>query len=150
LKKKGRQKIMQRFNCVIVIHPDKDRLLFCLRASDPYEGLYNFVGGKIEPGEDSLCAAYRELFEETGIARNDIDLVRFMDYAWHLQDMRMEVFAGTLKRTVPLKEEKHALCWLGGGEDFFDQKRFAGEGNIGHMVEILRISRLFSPDGNGV
>ena len=30
-------------------------------------GLYNLVGGKIEPGEESAHAAYRELQEETGI-----------------------------------------------------------------------------------
>lgn len=27
---------------------------FCIRAKDPYKGLYNFVGGKEEEGESNL------------------------------------------------------------------------------------------------
>ncbi len=133
---------MQRFNCIIVIHPNRDRLLFCLRSGDPYKGLYNFVGGKIEQGEQGLDAAYRELFEETGIARSQIVLCRFMDYVWHHQQMSMEVYEGTLTGEIKLKEEKHKLFWLELNQNFFDFSRFAGEGNIGHMVEILKQSGL--------
>ena len=43
-------------------------LLFCRRAKDPYKGKYNLAGGKIEPEEDGFCAAYRELYEESGIS----------------------------------------------------------------------------------
>ena len=57
------------YNCIIVFNKTKDRALFCKRQKNPYRGLYNFVGGKVEPGEDSETAAYRELFEETGITR---------------------------------------------------------------------------------
>ena len=56
------------YNCIIVLNKTKDRALFCKRQKDPYKGLYNFVGGKVEPGEDSETAAYREdvlLKEET-------------------------------------------------------------------------------------
>ena len=35
---------------------------------EPYKGMYNFVGGKVEEGETNDEAAYRELFEETGIS----------------------------------------------------------------------------------
>ena len=133
---------MQRYNCIIVIHPNRNRLLFCLRSSDPYKGLYNFVGGKIEPAEQGLHAAYRELLEETGIAQTKIILSRFMDYVWHHQQMSMEVYEGTLKCETELREEKHPLVWLDLNRDFFDFTKFAGEGNIGHMVEILRQSGL--------
>ena len=109
---------MRKVNCIIVIHPDKDKLLFCLRANDPYKGLYNFVGGKIEQCERGLAAAYRELFEETGIGKADIKLVRFMDYTWHIQQIRMQVYAGTLLQDVVLKEEKHKLFWLDTNQDF--------------------------------
>ncbi len=133
---------MKRVNCIIVIHPSKRKLLFCKRTSDPYRGLYNFVGGKIETGETGLDAAYRELFEETGIDREHIRLAPFMDYAWHIQQISMEVYVGTLKADVPLRAEKHPLFWLDLQRNFFDCALFAGEGNIGHMMEILKISKL--------
>ena len=67
------------YNCIIVFNKIKDRALFCKRQKDPYKGLYNFVGGKVEPGEDAEAAAYRELFEETGITRRQIRLYRLME-----------------------------------------------------------------------
>ena len=133
---------MDNFNCIIVLSKDRNRLLFCKRMNDPYKGLFNFVGGKIEKGEDSLHAAYRELFEETGITDKDITLYPFMDYVWHFQQIRMEVYVGVLKNEVKLRNEKHPLCWLDMSQDFFDMTVFAGEGNIGHMIEILKMTQL--------
>lgn len=133
---------MENYNCIIVLNKERDCLLFCKRMNDPYKGLYNFVGGKIEKGEDSLHAAYRELYEETGITGKDIILYPFMDFVWHFQQIRMEVYAGILKNEVELRPEKHPLYWLDMNHDFFDMKKFAGEGNIGHMVEILKMTQL--------
>ena len=59
-------------NCIVVFDKNKEKLLFCKRAKNPYKGLLNFVGGKVEPEETSEHAAYRELFEETGISKKDI------------------------------------------------------------------------------
>ena len=39
---------------------------------------------------------------------------------------------------MELKEEAHPLFWLELSENFFDDGRFAGEGNIGHMVEQVK------------
>lgn len=137
---------MRVYNTIIILNPEKDQILFCKRMNDPYEGLFNFVGGKIEPGETSEEAAYRELKEETGISRKDVKLYYFMDFCWHLQNMRMEVYAGVLKHEVKLIPEKHPLHWLGFEQNFFDMKKFAGEGNLGHMLEILKMSKeIFGP-----
>ncbi len=133
---------MKNYNCIIILNRAKDRILFCKRMNDPYLGLFNFVGGKIEVGEDSLEAAYRELYEETGIRPEDTKLLPFMDYIWHIQQLHMEVYVGVLNREVILRQEKHPLHWLDFKHNFFDMDRFAGEGNIGHMVEILRQSGL--------
>ena len=131
---------MKNYNCIIILNQAKDRILFCKRMNDPYLGLYNFVGGKIEVGEDSLEAAYRELYEETGITPEDTKLLPFMDYIWYIQQIHMEVYVGVLNREVNLRQEKHPLYWLDINYNFFDMDRFAGEGNIGHMVEILKQS----------
>lgn len=52
---------MQGYNCIAVYSADGEHLLFCKRLKNPYKGLYNFVGGKIEKEEDGLTAAYREI-----------------------------------------------------------------------------------------
>jgi 8-oxo-dGTP diphosphatase len=109
----------------------------CKRRKEPYKGLYNLVGGKIEPGEDGLTAAYRELKEETGIA--DIRLVHLMDFVYHQKDScRVEVYAGRLTRDAEVYGDENELAWLDITENFFDISRFAGEGNIGHIYEIVK------------
>ena len=59
-------------NIIVIFNQDKTKLLMCKRKKDPYQGKYNFVGGKIKPGEDHLQAAYRELQEETNITNKDV------------------------------------------------------------------------------
>lgn len=129
---------MQGYNCIMVFHPAQEKMLFCLRTTDPYLGKYNLVGGKIEPDEDGFTAAYRELYEETGITKEFITLSHMMDFTYYNQNCYVEVYVGTLLRELPLRKEKHPLCWLPLTENFFDLERFAGEGNIGHMLEQVR------------
>ena len=129
---------MIHYNCIMVYNQKKDALLFCKRMSDPYKGLYNLVGGKEEANENGYAAAYRELHEETGITRLDIRLHHMMDFCYYNQECMVSIYVGVLEKEVKLKEEKHPLCWLDLKQDFFDMKKFAGEGNIGHMVEQVR------------
>ncbi len=133
---------LKKYNCIIILNKEKDKILFCKRISEPYTGLFNFVGGKIEDGETSMDAAYRELEEETGITRYDTSLRPFIDYVWHIQQMRMEVYVGVLNKDINLRIEKHPLHWLHFSHSFFDMNVFAGEGNIGHMIEILKMSDI--------
>ena len=126
---------MQGYNCIMVYNVKRDKLLFCKRIKEPYKGLYNFVGGKINPEEDGFAAAYRELYEETGISEREIKLNHMMDFTYYNQDCYVEVYVGYLRREVELKVEIHPLYWLELNEDFFNTRRFAGEGNIGHMIE---------------
>jgi 8-oxo-dGTP diphosphatase len=46
----------------------QDRVLVCQRpAGKRHGGLWEFPGGKVDPGEDAFAAAARELAEELGI-----------------------------------------------------------------------------------
>ena len=125
---------MKEYNLILVYDHTGEKILFCYRIKDPYKGMYNFVGGKIESGEDGFHAAYRELYEETGIGRDDIELHHLMDFDYYLPPIRMEVYVGTLNKDKVLVEEKNPLHWLERTEDFFDVEKFAGDGNIGHIV----------------
>ncbi len=130
---------MQGYNCIMVYNCDGSKLLFCKRTRNPYKGLYNLVGGKIENNENGYDAAYRELSEETGIDSNKITLHHMMDFTYYNQNCYVEVYAGRLNEEIALHEEAHPLEWLPVDEDYFDCSKFAGEGNIGHMVEQVKI-----------
>ena len=130
---------MKRMNVIAVYNPDMTALLMCKRTKDPYKGLYNLVGGKIEVENDDLNEAYRELKEETNIGKEDIDLVHVMTFTYIQAGLELEVFYGILKHEVELIEEVNKLEWINvEGEDFFDMKKYAGEGNIGHMLEWIK------------
>jgi 8-oxo-dGTP diphosphatase len=128
---------MQGYNVIWIFNKSADKVLFCKRHKEPYKGLYNLVGGKIEPNENSLTAAYRELREETSI--DDIKLVHIMDFTYFQNDAcRVEVFFGKLTADVNVCGDEKELVWLDVNENFFDMSRFAGEGNIGHIYEIIK------------
>lgn len=125
---------MRKVNIIVVYNEAADRLLMSRRRKDPYKGLSNFVGGKIEPGEDGMHAAYRELEEETGITQEDIALSHFMDLTYYLENCRLEVYVGKLNKQVDVFGEENDLYWSDLDCDFFDAAKYAGEGNIGHIL----------------
>ena len=129
---------MKRYNVIYLLNPAGDRLLMCRRGKEPYRGLLNLVGGKIEDGEDHLRAAYRELAEETGIAGQDAALMHLMDFTYYNPDCLLEVYAGQLRRDVPVHGDENDLLWVPADENFFDAGKFAGDGNIGHMQIIAQ------------
>ena len=105
----------------------------CKRRKNPYKGLLNFVGGKIKEGEDGFSAAYRELFEETGITENDI--------TYHFDNCSLEVYVGRLNKEVEVFGSENELVWITPDKDFFDCTKFAGEGNIGHIMLHINMHR---------
>ncbi|MCC5801818.1 NUDIX hydrolase [Rossellomorea vietnamensis] len=137
---------MQGYNVLMVYNKDMDKLLMCERLKNPYKGLSNLVGGKIENGEAGIDAAYRELLEETNISNKDIILHHLMDFKYYLQNYYVEVYVGRLKRDVPVTGDENILYWSDLDNDFFDMSLYAGEGNIGHMIEQVNYvkDRLFS------
>lgn len=130
---------MKKLNVIIVFDKDENKILMCKRTKEPYKGKLNLVGGKVEKEEDELHAAYRELEEETGIKRDDIKLINVMNFNYKLQDMELEVYAGRLNKEVKLVEEINKLLWVNKNDNFFDVEKYAGEGNIGHMLKNVEI-----------
>ena len=129
---------MKIMNVIVVYDHARQKILMCRRRKAPYKGKLNFVGGKLEPGESSEDAAYRELWEETSISREDIRLVHLMDMVYYTYHMTIEVYTGRLNHEMPVFGEENDLLWLNAGENFEDMNRFAGEGNIAHIIEIIR------------
>ena len=130
---------MQGYNVLAVFNPDKSRLLMCKRRKNPYKGLSNLVGGKIEQDESGEAAAYRELFEETSISSADIKLTHLMDFTYYLSDVYVEVYVGKLNWDVAVRGDENELYWAELTCDFFDTSLFGGDGNIGHMLERINV-----------
>jgi 8-oxo-dGTP diphosphatase len=139
---------MQGYNVLMVYNKDMDKLLMCERLKNPYKGLSNLVGGKIENGETGKEAAYRELLEETNISNEDIILHHLMDFKYYLQDCYVEVYVGRLKRDISVFGNENILYWSDLDNNFFDMSLYAGEGNIGHMIEQVNYVKdmLFSDE----
>ena len=130
---------MRKVNIILVFNKENDKILMCKRKKDPFKGKLNFVGGKVEPNEDELHAAYRELEEETGITKDDITLTNLMNFEYKISGTELEAYAGKLNKDVRLKEELNSLYWISKDEDFNNLDKFAGEGNILHMLKQVEI-----------
>lgn len=128
-----------KYNVVVIFDKDMKKTLMCKRTKEPYKGMYNLVGGKIESENDGLNEAYRELFEETNISKNDVSLNHFMNIDYLAFNRSLEVYYGVLNKEVELIEEVNKLEWVGIDDNFFDMQRYAGEGNIGHIIEEIKI-----------
>lgn len=130
---------MKKLNVIIVYDKEEQKILMCRREKEPYKGKYNLVGGKVEDKEDELIAAYRELEEETGITKKDIILTHLMNFQYTMLDMELEVYVGKLNKEIMLTEEINKLYWIDKQENFYNLDKYAGEGNIGHMIEQVKI-----------
>ena len=138
---------MRKLNLIVVFNTDLEKVLFCIRAKEPYKGLYNFVGGKVEENETNREAAYRELFEETGISHNDIELDHFMDLNYFKYENNLQVYYGILKHEVTLVEEKNKLEWLTIDDELLDNSKFAGNYNIPHIIRQIKV---YLNNGTGI
>ena len=122
---------MRKLNLIIVFNKELNEALFCIRAKEPYKGMYNFVGGKVEEGETNEEAAYRELFEETGISKDDIELDHFMDLNYYKYENNLQVYYEIL--TI--------------NEDLLNTKKFAGNYSIPHMITQIKV---YLKNGTGI
>ena len=130
---------MKKMNVIVVFDKNLQKTLMCKRTKEPYMGMYNLVGGKIEKEDDGLNEAYRELSEETNIQKSDVDLVYFMNLSYIKWNKELEVYYGILNKDVTLIEEVNKLEWVDINDNFFDMNKYAGEGNIGHIIEEIKI-----------
>ena len=130
---------MKKMNVIVIFDKELKKTLMCKRTKEPYMGMYNLVGGKIEKENDSLNEAYRELREETNITNADVELIHFMNLTYTKWNKELEVYYGVLNKSVTLVEEVNKLEWVDINDNFFDMNKYAGEGNIGHIIEEIKI-----------
>lgn len=138
---------MRKLNLIVVFSTNLEKVLFCIRAKEPYKGLYNFVGGKVDEDETNDEAAYRELYEETGISNKDIELDHFMDLNYFKYENNIQVYYGILKHGVILVEERNKLEWVTINDELLDNSKFAGNYNIPHIIRQIKV---YLKNGTGI
>lgn len=138
---------MMKDNTLILVRMFREKedplYLFCRRMKDPWKGLYNFVGGKVEDGELPWDCAIRELKEETGLEVDNLDLLCRLTYyfndgnvACNTDDgLNLWVYAINVNKDTYVTPEKNPLLWLPLSYYFSHRREFAGEGNVGMLIE---------------
>ncbi|GEM_PF-204280 len=92
---------------------DQDKFMICQRPAHKARGfLWEFVGGKVEPGETKQQALVRECQEELAITL-DVGEV-FMDVTYECPDLtaHLTLFHATIREGVPQKLEHNDIRWI--------------------------------------
>ena len=90
-----------------------DQFMICQRPAHKARGLlWEFVGGKVEPGETKEQALIRECREELAVTLSVGDI--FMDVIHEYPDLtvHLSLFNATIAEGEPQKLEHHDIRWI--------------------------------------
>ena len=103
---------MKQIQVVAVVLKQDDKIYTTQRGYGEFKGMWEFPGGKIEPGESKEAALIREIKEELDteiIVGAYIDTVEYDYPTFHLT---MDCFWGTVKKGDLTLKEHMAAKWL--------------------------------------
>lgn len=92
---------------------DKEKFMICQRPSHKARALlWEFVGGKVEPGETKEQALIRECQEEIAVTLSVGEI--FMDVVHEYPDItvHLTLFNATIAEGVPQKLEHNDIRWI--------------------------------------
>ena len=100
-----------------------NRFLACQRPANKARGLlWEFVGGKVEPGETKEQALIRECQEELAITVAVQDIFMVVEHVYPDLTVHLTLFNATIAEGVPQKLEHNDLRWITRAE--IDQYEF--------------------------
>ena len=89
------------------------RFLACQRPAHKARGLlWEFVGGKVEPGETKEEALIRECREELDITVSPGDVFMEVIHAYPDLTVRLTIFHATIAEGVPKALEHNEIRWI--------------------------------------
>ena len=92
---------------------DGDRFLICQRPAHKARGLlWEFVGGKVEPGETKAQALVRECREELDILVDVGDVFMELTHAYPDITVRLTLFRARIAAGEPKLLEHNAIAWI--------------------------------------
>ena len=102
---------------------EDNRFLACQRPAHKARGLlWEFVGGKVEPGETKEQALIRECQEELAVTVAVQDVFMEVDHVYPDLTGHLTLFNASIAEGVPQKIEHNDLRWITLGE--IDQYEF--------------------------
>ncbi|MBE6962759.1 MAG: (deoxy)nucleoside triphosphate pyrophosphohydrolase [Ruminococcaceae bacterium] len=96
---------------------EDNRFLACQRPAHKARGLlWEFVGGKVEPGETREQALIRECQEELAVTVAVQDVFMEVDHVYPDLTVHLTLFNASISEGVPQKIEHNDLRWITVGE----------------------------------
>ena len=92
---------------------DQGKFMICQRPAHKARGLlWEFVGGKVEPGETKEAALIRECREELDITVDVRDVFLEVIHEYPDISIRLTLFNCSIADGTPKLLEHHDLCWI--------------------------------------
>ena len=92
---------------------DENRFLACQRPAHKARGLlWEFVGGKVEPGETREQALIRECREELAVTVSVQDVFMEVDHVYPDLTVHLTLFNASIAEGIPQKIEHNDLRWI--------------------------------------
>jgi len=92
---------------------DENRFLACQRPAHKARGLlWEFVGGKVEPGETREQALIRECQEELAVTVAVQDVFMEVDHVYPDLTVHLTLFNASIAEGIPQKLEHNDLRWI--------------------------------------
>ena len=92
---------------------DGDRFMACQRPAHKARGLlWEFVGGKVEPGESREEALVRECREELDVAVAVKDIFMEVDHVYPDLTVHLTLFNAHISEGTPKKLEHNDIRWI--------------------------------------
>lgn len=92
---------------------DKDKFLICQRPAHKARALlWEFVGGKVEPGETKEQALIRECREELAITLSVGEIFMGVIHEYPDITIQLTLFNATIAEGIPHKLEHNDLKWI--------------------------------------
>ena len=128
---------MKTIHVVSAVIKENDRIFATRRGSGPFRGLWEFPGGKIEPGETPKEALLREIREELDTEISVGEVAARVEYDYPEFHLSMECFFAEVVSGDLVLKEHEAARWLSGEELFKVEWLPADLELVGSLREML-------------